>query len=68
MNAEERPAPSPSGHQYAIAHGSSRAHISTVGATLRAYSVDGRDVVDGFPAAERATDGRGQCWHRGRTG
>ena len=60
MNAEERQAPSPSGHQYAIAHGSSRAHISTVGATLRAYSVDGRDVVDGFPAAERATDGRGQ--------
>ena len=57
---EERQPPPPSGPQYAIAHGSSRAHICTVGATLRTYSVDGRDVIDGFPAGERATDGRGQ--------
>ena len=57
---EERQTPPPSGRQYAIADGSSRAHISTVGATLRTYSVDGRDVIDGFPAGERATDGRGQ--------
>jgi aldose 1-epimerase len=57
---EERRPPPPSGPQYAIADGSSRADISTVGATLRTYSVDGRDLIDGFPAGERATDGRGQ--------
>jgi aldose 1-epimerase len=50
----------PSGHQYAIAHGSSRAEITQVGATLRTYSVDGRNVVDGFGIDERASDGRGQ--------
>ncbi len=50
----------PSGHQYVIADGPSRAHISTVGATLRSYSVDGYDVIDGFRRSERATDGRGQ--------
>ena len=50
----------PSGEQYDIAWGDSQAHISQVGATLRAFSVDGRDVIDGFPVDERATDGRGQ--------
>jgi aldose 1-epimerase len=50
----------PSGHQYAIAHGNAQAHIAQVGATLRTYTVDGRDVLDGFGIDERATDGRGQ--------
>ena len=61
MSGEEgrRPQP-PSGRQFAIADGSSRAQVSTVGATLRTYSVDGWDVIDGFPEGERATDGRGQ--------
>jgi aldose 1-epimerase len=55
--AENRP---PSGHQYAIAHGNSQAQVTQVGATLRSYTVDGRDVIDGFGIGERATDGRGQ--------
>ena len=50
----------PSGEQYDIAWGDSQALISQVGATLRAFTVDGRDVVDGFPSDERSTDGRGQ--------
>jgi aldose 1-epimerase len=54
-----RPRP-PSGQLYDIAHGSSRAQITQVGATLRSYTVDGRDLLDGFGTNERATDGRGQ--------
>jgi len=50
----------PSGRQYGIAHGDSQAQVTQVGATLRRYTVDGRDVVDGFGVGERATDGRGQ--------
>ena len=50
----------PSGHQYAIADGSSQAMVTQVGATLRSYTVDGRDVIDGFELEERAVDGRGQ--------
>ena len=40
--------------------GNSQAQITQVGATLRSYTVDGQDVVDGFGIGERATDGRGQ--------
>ena len=50
----------PSGHQYAIAHNNSQVQIAQVGATLRRYTVDGRDVIDGFGVDERASDGRGQ--------
>jgi aldose 1-epimerase len=50
----------PSGKQYVIAHGSAQAQITQVGATLRSYIVDGRDVIDGFGIDERARDGRGQ--------
>jgi aldose 1-epimerase len=50
----------PSGDQYVITRGSSEAQITQVGATLRAYSVDGQDVIDGFGPEERAADGRGQ--------
>jgi aldose 1-epimerase len=50
----------PSGQQYAIAHGNSHARVTQVGATLRSYTVDGVDVIDGFGIDERATDGRGQ--------
>ena len=64
---EERQPPPPSGPQYAIADGSSRAHISTVGATLRTYSVDGRDVIDGFPRASGPPTGAARCSHPGRT-
>jgi aldose 1-epimerase len=50
----------PSGNQYEIGYGSSRAVVTQVGATLRSYRVDGRDVIDGFSIDERAVDGRGQ--------
>ena len=50
----------PSGHQYVIAHADQRAEIAQVGATLRTFTVDGLDVVDGFGADERSVDGRGQ--------
>jgi aldose 1-epimerase len=61
MTTEDTPRQRPpSGHQYAIAYGSSRAEITQVGATLRTYTVDGLDVIDGFGIGERATDGRGQ--------
>ncbi len=50
----------PSGTQYEISHGSTRAQITQVGATLRSCTVDGVDVLDGFAVDERASDGRGQ--------
>jgi aldose 1-epimerase len=50
----------PTGEQHVISHGTSEAHITEVGATLRAFTVGGIDVLDGFGAYERATDGRGQ--------
>ncbi|KRA25772.1 hypothetical protein ASD65_16080 [Microbacterium sp. Root61] len=50
----------PSGAQYGIAWGSWQAQVSQVGATLRALTAGGVDVIDGFAADERATDGRGQ--------
>jgi aldose 1-epimerase len=61
MSAGERSGRrAPSGHQYVITHGSQQAQVTQVGATLRTYTVEGRDVVDGFELDERATDGRGQ--------
>lgn len=54
---ERRP---PSGEQYGIAWGRWQAQITQVGATLRALTANGVDVIDGFAADERATDGRGQ--------
>ena len=48
------------GDEHVINHGSAQARVTQVGATLRSYSVDGRDVIDGFGADERARDGRGQ--------
>lgn len=49
-----------SGAQLEIASGAQRATITSVGATLRAYVVDGRAVVDGFDADEVCPGGRGQ--------
>lgn len=48
--AEARP--HPSGDQFRISHGSHRATVTQVGAALREYSVDGRDVVVPFGADE----------------
>jgi aldose 1-epimerase len=50
----------PTGEQYEISSGAYRAVITEVGATLRNFSVDGRDVVRGFSVDEMSKAGRGQ--------
>jgi aldose 1-epimerase len=50
----------PTGDQYEIAAGDRVAVVTEVGATLRSYAVDGRDVVRGFGADEVISGGRGQ--------
>src|SRR6478672_1396920 len=50
----------PSGLQYEISLGRQRAVITEVGATLRSYTVDDVDVLDGFDADEMSSAGRGQ--------
>jgi aldose 1-epimerase len=50
----------PTGAQHEIVHGDQRAVITEVGATLRAYDVGDVRVVDGFPAEELSSAGRGQ--------
>ena len=50
----------PSGEQFEIRAGDHRAVVTEVGATLRSYTVDGHDVVDGFPVDETSAAGRGQ--------
>lgn len=50
----------PTGDQYAISSGGHAAVVTEVGATLRAYSVDGRDIVRGFAEHEVIKGGRGQ--------
>lgn len=55
-----RAARPPSGEQFGIEAGSQRAVVTEVGASLRSYTVDGTDVVDGFAEHEPSTAGRGQ--------
>lgn len=50
----------PSGEQHEIRHGTHRAIVTEVGATLRHYSVDDLDVIDGFGPDEPSSAGRGQ--------
>jgi aldose 1-epimerase len=50
----------PSGEQIEIAHGDQRAVVVEVGGGLRAYSVAGRDVLDGYADDEVCPSGRGQ--------
>ncbi len=50
----------PTGEQYEIASGAYRAVVTEVGATLRSFSVEGRDVVRGFSVEEMSRAGRGQ--------
>ena len=52
--------PSPSGEQLEIAFGDQRAVVTEVGAGLRTYSVDGRQILDGYSDREIAASGRGQ--------
>jgi aldose 1-epimerase len=50
----------PTGEQVELAHGPHRAVVVEVGGGLREYTVDGVPVVDGYPAGEMASGGRGQ--------
>ena len=50
----------PTGEQYEITFGTQRAVVTEVGATLRSFSDDGKDVVRGFDVAEPSSAGRGQ--------
>jgi aldose 1-epimerase len=49
----------PTGEQYEIVSGDHRAVVTEVGATLRTYTVAGREVVRGFEADEVVKGGRG---------
>jgi aldose 1-epimerase len=50
----------PSGTQHEIGHGRHHAIVTEVGATLRSYTVDGTEVLDGFGPDEMCSAGRGQ--------
>ena len=50
----------PSGEQYEISFDRQRAVVVEVGGGLRSYTVDGRDVLDGYGLDEEAPSGRGQ--------
>ena len=50
----------PSGMQHEIRHADHVAFVTEVGATLRAYSAFGLDVLDGFSVDEPSSAGRGQ--------
>ena len=48
------------GGQVELAHGGQRVAVVTLGGGLRSYEVGGLALLDGFPAGERPTSGRGQ--------
>lgn len=50
----------PSGEQHEIRHADHMAVVTEVGATLRAYSAGGLEVLDGFSVDEPSPAGRGQ--------
>ena len=50
----------PSGFQTEVVHADQRAVVVGVGGGLRTYSVDEREVLDGYGADEECTSGRGQ--------
>jgi aldose 1-epimerase len=54
------PPPALSGEQFEIAFDDQRATVVEVGGGLRTYSAAGRDLVDGYEAAEMSSSGRGQ--------
>ena len=51
---------SPSGDQVEIAFGGQRAVVVEVGAGLRTYRADGRELLDGYAVDEMCSSGRGQ--------
>lgn len=50
----------PSGEQLAISSGDRHATVVGLGAGLRTLTVGGRELLDGYPADEVSTSGRGQ--------
>ena len=50
----------PSGEQIEIVHGDQRVIVVEVGGGLREYTLDGRNVLDGYGADEMSSSGRGQ--------
>lgn len=50
----------PSGEQFLIERSGQRAVVTEVGATLRSWSVDGEELLDGFPSVELDADFRGK--------
>ena len=50
----------PTGEQYEISSGAQRAVVTEVGAALRVYAVEDRDVLLGFGADQAIKGGRGQ--------
>ncbi len=50
----------PSGEQFELSSGAQRAVVVEVGGGLRAYTVDGADVLDGYGADEVCPTARGQ--------
>jgi aldose 1-epimerase len=53
-------AATPSGEQFELRFGEQHAMVTEVGAGLRTYSAGGRELLDGYPADELASWGRGQ--------
>jgi aldose 1-epimerase len=53
-------ATSPSGEQFELTQGDQSAVVTEVGAGLREYSAGDRELLDGYPADELASSGRGQ--------
>jgi galactose mutarotase-like enzyme len=49
----------PTGEQVEISHGGQRAVVTEVGGSLRSYSVEGREVLDGFGINEMRSAARG---------
>jgi aldose 1-epimerase len=49
----------PSGEQFEIRHGDQHVVVTEVGATLRSYTVAGRELLDGFSPEEMCPSGRG---------
>ena len=50
----------PSGEQFELSFGSQQAVVVEVGGGMRTYTVDGRDVIDGYELDDLAPSGRGQ--------
>ncbi len=50
----------PSGRQFTIRHGATEATVVEVGGGLRTFTIEGRDVLEGYGVDDMASAGRGQ--------